>query len=130
MYIAIENNKVINITQEELPGSIYREDGIDIQIGDDVTYINGEVVGFGRPGPPLTPEEQAQIEYEINSAEVNSKRGFLLQESDWIVIRAVDTNTDIPTEWQEYRQALRDITIHPNYPNLLDSDWPVKPTNI
>ena len=27
----------------------------------------------------------------------------------------------------EYRQALRDITGHDNWPNLSDSDWPVKP---
>jgi len=28
---------------------------------------------------------------------------------------------------REYRQALRDITTHPNWPNLEESDWPVKP---
>ena len=26
-----------------------------------------------------------------------------------------------------YRQALRDITAHADFPYLVDSDWPVKP---
>jgi hypothetical protein len=26
-----------------------------------------------------------------------------------------------------YRQALRDITTHADWPNLADSDWPTKP---
>jgi hypothetical protein len=26
-----------------------------------------------------------------------------------------------------YRQALRDITNHANWPNLNDEDWPTKP---
>jgi len=26
-----------------------------------------------------------------------------------------------------YRQALRDITDHSNWPNLQEADWPVKP---
>ena len=27
----------------------------------------------------------------------------------------------------DYRQALRDITTHSNWPNLNPEDWPVKP---
>jgi hypothetical protein len=27
-----------------------------------------------------------------------------------------------------YRQALRDITSHANWPNLTDADWPTKPS--
>ena len=38
--------------------------------------------------------------------------------------------------WKTYRQALRDITTHSNWPNLKspdpsgagDNDWPVKPS--
>jgi hypothetical protein len=31
------------------------------------------------------------------------------------------------TEMATYRQALRDITGHANFPYLEDADWPVKP---
>jgi hypothetical protein len=31
------------------------------------------------------------------------------------------------TAWGTYRQALRDITGHVNFPYLTEADWPVKP---
>jgi hypothetical protein len=52
-------------------------------------------------------------------------RDALLSQSDWIVIRAVDQETPIPTDWQTYRQALRDITNQTGYP--LNIVWPVAP---
>jgi len=30
-------------------------------------------------------------------------------------------------EMTTYRQALRDITTHSNWPNLEEGDWPTKP---
>tara|TARA_R110000868_G_scaffold89889_2_gene249905 strand:+ start:731 stop:1192 length:462 start_codon:yes stop_codon:yes gene_type:complete len=68
-----------------------------------------------------TPEEQ-------NSAaesQVIATRDMLLDESDWIVVRAVDQGTPIPTDWQTYRQALRDITNQSGYPTNVV--WPVAP---
>ena len=37
-------------------------------------------------------------------------RNELLQESDWVVIKAQETNTAVPSDWITYRQKLRDIT--------------------
>ena len=37
-------------------------------------------------------------------------------------------SSDKKTEYQTYRQALRDITTHSNWPKLEDSDWPTKPS--
>jgi len=60
-------------------------------------------------------------------------KDFLLAESDWVTIKAVDQNAQdnlgiqIPQVWLDYRQALRDLTDHENWPNLADDDWPVKP---
>ena len=31
------------------------------------------------------------------------------------------------SEMATYRQALRDITTHENWPNLEDADWPTEP---
>ena len=52
-----------------------------------------------------------------------AQRETLLQETDWWA------NSDVTmTEAQRtYRQALRDITSHANWPHLEASDWPVKP---
>ena len=48
---------------------------------------------------------------------------LLLQTDVW----ALSDRT--PTQAQkDYRQALRDLPTHSNWPNLNDSDWPVKPS--
>jgi len=53
---------------------------------------------------------------------VRAKRNKLLIQSDTYALS--DRITD---DWIAYRQALRDITSHANWPNLSDSDWPTKP---
>lgn len=57
--------------------------------------------------------------------QVIATRDVLLDQSDWIVVRAVDQGTPIPTDWQTYRQALRDVTKQPGYPTNIV--WPVAP---
>ena len=37
------------------------------------------------------------------------------------------SDVTMSSEMQTYRQALRDITSHSNWPNLSDNDWPTKP---
>ena len=92
---------------------------------------------------PFTPEEEA--EWDAKEAayaagaddraaeEVRTKRDSLLAESDWVTVKAVDQNAQdslgvqVPQVWLDYRQALRDITQHANFPNLQDTDWPVAP---
>lgn len=70
-----------------------------------------------------TAEETQQWDDNI-AAGNRSKRNALLTESDWTQV--ADAPVDA-TAWATYRQALRDITTHANWPNLSDDDWPVKP---
>ena len=42
--------------------------------------------------------------------DLRTRRNHLLNETDYIVIKAKETGTTIPTAWKTYRQALRDIT--------------------
>lgn len=53
------------------------------------------------------------------------KRNELLNSSDWIVVKSLETNSEVPKEWIEYRQKLRDITEQKGFP--LDIDWPTSP---
>ena len=92
---------------------------------------------------PFTPEEEAEwdaMEAEWSAgandraaAEVRTKRDKLLAECDWVTVKAVDQNAQdslgiqVPQVWLDYRQALRDITSHANFPNLTETDWPTKP---
>jgi hypothetical protein len=63
-------------------------------------------------------------EYDDGVAASNrGKRNNLLAETDYLALTDVTLTADMTT----YRQALRDITTHANWPNLADSDWPTKP---
>ena len=53
------------------------------------------------------------------------KRNDMLSDSDWVVVKAKETGTNVPQEWLTYRQALRDITI--NYSTIEEAVWPVEP---
>ena len=69
---------------------------------------------------------QARLNSEA-AASVRTQRDKLLAESDWMVIKSAETGVALATEWATYRQALRDITTHANFPNLTETDWPTKP---
>ena len=65
---------------------------------------------------------QAQLDATA-AASVRSARDVKLAETDWMGMSDVTMSAEMAT----YRQALRDITAHANFPNLQDSDWPTKP---
>ena len=44
------------------------------------------------------------------------QRNQKLTETDWMVIKALESNTPQNFEVAAYRQALRDITAHPDFP--------------
>jgi hypothetical protein len=69
-------------------------------------------------------EAAYQATLDAKVAETNRKtRDDLLAETDYL---ALSDNT-LTAEMTTYRQALRDITSHANWPNLEEADWPVKP---
>lgn len=54
---------------------------------------------------------------------VRKKRNELIAETDYFALTDVTMDAAMTT----YRQALRDITDHENFPYLGEDDWPVKP---
>jgi len=66
---------------------------------------------------------QAKLDADAATA-VRSRRDGLLAETDWMGL----SDVTMSSAWATYRQALRDITTHSNFPhNLTDDDWPTKP---
>lgn len=53
-----------------------------------------------------------------------SLRNTLLAETDFYALGDVTMPDSIAT----YRQALRDLTNHENWPDLNEEDWPTKPS--
>tara|TARA_B100001778_G_scaffold326301_1_gene322799 strand:- start:45 stop:521 length:477 start_codon:yes stop_codon:yes gene_type:complete len=74
----------------------------------------------------------AQTARNNRIAEQNrERRNRLLEETDWMA----GSDVTMADEWKTYRQALRDITKHSNWPNLKlggpgteETDWPVQPS--
>lgn len=73
---------------------------------------------------PLTEQEIATRE-ETKASTIRSERNALLSASDWVVVLHTEKGTNIPLEWEVYRQALRDITAQVGFPHTVE--WPVKP---
>ena len=65
---------------------------------------------------------QARLDAEV-AASNRTKRDGLLAETDYFALTDVTMDAAMTT----YRQALRDITAHANWPDLADDDWPTKP---
>ena len=62
---------------------------------------------------------------EIKWVEVRTKRNTLLSESDWTQFQDSPITGSTLTEWQTYRQSLRDVTTQSDPYNIV---WPTIPS--
>jgi len=72
-----------------------------------------------------TKAEQEAAYDSVTAEQKKLERQRLLSETDWWALSDTATMT---AEQTAYRQALRDITSHANWPHLEDADWPTKPS--
>ena len=75
--------------------------------------IDGVKVQFTAEEETIRDAEELAFPNELFNrcmSNLRAKRDRLLNETDWIVIKAKETGATIPTAWKTYRQALRDIT--------------------
>ena len=97
-------------------------------------YIESGVVYLTKV-EALTDSEKtaAQTARDNATAEASrAERNRRLAETDWMA----NTDVTMSDAWETYRQALRDLPTHSNWPNLKapnmdgsgDNDWPVKPS--
>ena len=70
-------------------------------------------------------EETINKRREIKWSEVRSNRDSLLSESDWTQFNDSPISGSTLTDWQTYRQSLRDIT---NQSDPYDITWPNRPS--
>jgi len=82
-------------------------------------------------GVTHTKAEQEQAYQARKDAEaagrVRETRNGKLSETDWTVLQDSPMTSAQTADWVIYRQALRDITDHANFPYLNEDDWPTKP---
>jgi len=69
-------------------------------------------------------EKAYQATLDANTASGHrSNRNNKLAETDWTAM----SDVTMASEMKTYRQALRDLPTHKNWPNLEDADWPTAP---
>jgi hypothetical protein len=73
----------------------------------------------------ILTSELRSVDYETKN---RAKRGSFLFDSDWTQMPDSPLSDSKKTEWRTYRQSLRDLPTHSNWPELADSDWPTPPS--
>lgn len=114
MKALIQNSRVIQVSEttfEVHPSLIWIDSPEGCEYGWEV--VNGV------PQAPSGPTDE-----EVADG-VRSMRDALLAETDWVVVFHTEKGTNIPLEWEVYRQALRDITTQGGFPH--DVVRPTKP---
>ena len=69
--------------------------------------------------------EEAIEEERSEDEVVREERDRLLDSTDWVILRYLDQGDEVPSEWKEYRQALRDVPEQEGFPGSVD--WPIMP---
>ena len=100
-------------------------------------YLSGGKV-YTRRVTDMTSDERAAVVTATNAATATrnrAERDKRLAACDWVVTKALESGGAVPSAWVAYRTALRDITIHSNWPNLASpdmdgsgGDWPTEPS--
>ena len=60
---------------------------------------------------------------EQTAESVRTQRATILAGTDWMALSDVSMSPEMTI----YRQSLRDLTDHVNFPHLVEADWPIKP---
>ncbi len=71
-------------------------------------------------------DDEAKATKDAEAAKaVRAQRDRLIAETDWIVIKNLELNQNVPGIWEVYRQNLRDVPSQAGFPHNVT--WPVKP---
>ena len=124
----MSENSVMPVTVfRSYNGLTEKSTSVDPYIEDGVVYLHKiEALDDSQKAAAQTAKDERSAE------STRAERNRRLAETDWMANSDV-TMTDA---WKTYRQALRDITKHSNWPYLKipapdgsgENDWPVKPS--
>ena len=97
------------------------------QSGHIVSDINGTHYHLKWDGSKIVKDDDALAVYQLAEKwkDVRSQRDRLLNETDWVVTKATETETSVSSAWKSYRQALRDVPSQSDPDNIT---WPTKPS--
>lgn len=109
----------------EIHGDNIPADAVEITADEHAALLEGQSQGkliqADAKGRPVLADPPAPTDDDLASA-VRLKRDALLSACDWTQV--ADSPVD-QSAWREYRQALRDVTAQPTFPQSVE--WPVMP---
>jgi hypothetical protein len=102
-----------------------------------VDIATGTLVSYQPPAPPDDPLRTFEWDGNFRMwrarptaagvwAIVRAERDKRLADCDWIVTKSAEAGVAVPTAWQAYRQALRDVPETNTDPTNIT--WPTPPT--
>lgn len=96
-----------------------------LQQADIPILIDGNWV---LPYEAVTRSDSEQLAYNNKIKRLNViQRNEKLQDTDWTQMPDSPLNDETKTKYATYRQKLRNISDHQNWPHLEDYDWPLTP---
>lgn len=119
--------QAVDDAPETLEADQYFIDSADLPEG-------AEPMRWIKDGATVRPMTDAEFAAELTVlgnavAEQTNRaiRDMKLTECDWVVVKALEAGEAVPAAWVTYRQALRDMPDHTEWPNVDENDWPTKP---
>tara|TARA_R100000329_G_scaffold151439_2_gene147574 strand:- start:1055 stop:1456 length:402 start_codon:yes stop_codon:yes gene_type:complete len=75
------------------------------------------------------PQDEIDAAASAEASSINRlDRNSELTATDWTQVSDAPLTDSKKAEWRVYRQALRDLPAHTNWPLLNEEDWPDAPT--
>tara|TARA_R100001510_G_scaffold57488_1_gene65756 strand:- start:10100 stop:10468 length:369 start_codon:yes stop_codon:yes gene_type:complete len=97
---------------------------------ETLNWVKGN--GHDKPTKSAIASEVSKLESEEPMKVLRLQRNQKLTESDWVVIKANESGSTVPSAWKTYRQNLRNLpeTASPKLDgdNLINVTWPTQPT--
>lgn len=117
----LSTNEILNEPQT-LPENwenIFGLTGLSESELNDLAWAGREDLGWFKTG------EFLEVFLTTEKEKVDNKVRELLLQCDWTMLPDVNLTHSQKASWIEYRQALRDVSKQPNYPDHVE--WPNKP---
>ena len=120
-YEIVETDELLSYVDSEGQTFTYEQSGHIVSDFDGIHYH------LKWDGSKIVKDDDALAVYQSSEKWkiIRLQRDRYLNETDWIVTKAKETNTNIPAAWKTYRQALRDVPSQSDPDNIT---WPTKPS--
>lgn len=103
-------------------------EAVEFEIGDEPDETMTDIEPIDHEAIWDETNNQWYVPDEVKADRIREERSRLLTESDYIMMPDYPITEPKRSEWETYRQALRDITKQSKFP--ISVEWPTKPNSL